>query len=151
MIILHTHTHTCIEKEFNDILSVSTRGIEDTTVQETLILDFANSNESEDNLNVIRNVSPELNCEIDGTSYLFPIFSHKYTHTHTHTRISCRFPDESRLRLERIAKRGTEISVRTEELRCRVRKLATAHHKMMEMLSLKFLGTDKLLGEMESR
>ena len=62
------------------------------------------------------------------------------------------FPtDESRKRLERAAKRSTEITVRTEALRSRIQKLATTHNKMMEMLSLKFIGVDKLLREIESK
>ena len=106
-------------------MNVSTKGPEDTTVQETLILNFAESNDvEEERLDVIRNISPELSCEID---------------------------DESRKRLERAAKRSTEITVRTEALRSRIQKLATTHHKMMEMLSLKFMGVDKLLREIESK
>ena len=49
-------------------MNVSTKGPEDTTVQETLILNFAESNDvEEERLDVIRNISPELSCEIDGT------------------------------------------------------------------------------------
>ena len=59
--------------------------------------------------------------------------------------------DESQRRLERAAKRSTEITVRTEELRRRVQNLVTTHHKMMEMLSLKFVGVDKLLSEIENK
>ena len=68
-------------------------------------------------------------------------------HNHKHALST----DESQRRLERAAKRSTEITVRTEELRRRVQNLATTHHKMMEMLSLKFVGVDKLLSEIENK